>query len=138
MWGKFSNAGQICIGSDHVILIGPPEREERFLAYAKKAADRYAHGGTMARIINEAHFERLRGLVDGTTGQIVHGGDFSREELRVGITIVSHVERDDVLMGDEIFGPLLPVLRVDTLQEGVDLIRETETPLALYPPLRSD
>ena len=92
----------------------------------------------MARIVNEAHFERLQGLVDGTKGQIIHGGDFAREELRVGITIVSQVERDDVLMGDEIFGPLLPVLRVDTLQEGVDLIRETETLLALYPTLRSD
>jgi aldehyde dehydrogenase (NAD+) len=132
MWGKFSNAGQFCIGSDHVIVVGSPERQERFLAYAKKAADRYAYGGTMARIVNEAHFERLRGLLDGTKGQIVHGGDFSKEELSVGLTIVSHVERDDVLMGDEIFGPLLPVLRVDTLQEGVDLIRETETPLALY------
>jgi aldehyde dehydrogenase (NAD+) len=138
MWGKFSNAGQMCIGSDHVILVGTPEREERFLAYAKKAADRYAHGGTMARIVNEGHFERLKGLADGTKGQIVYGGDFSREELRVGITIVKDVERGDVLMGDEIFGPLLPVLRVDTLQEGVDLIRETETPLALYAPLRSD
>jgi aldehyde dehydrogenase (NAD+) len=132
MWGKFSNAGQICIGSDHVILVGSQEREELFLAYAKKAADRYAHGGTMARIVNEAHFERLQGLVEGTQGQIVHGGDFTIEDLRVGITIVKNVETGDVLMGDEIFGPLLPVLRVDTLQQGVDLIRETETPLALY------
>lgn len=138
MWGKFSNAGQICIGSDHVIVVGSPAQEEKFLSYAKKAAVSMARGGAgMSRIVNEAHFVRLTSLLEGTRGQVVHGGDANREELRVGLTIVRDVDRDDALMGDEIFGPLLPVLRVNDLEAAITLIRETETPLALYFPLNT-
>ena len=136
MWGKFSNGGQVCIGSDHVILVGPPEREERFIAYAKKAANTFTNGemegNRMARVVNEAHFERLEGLLKGTKGQIVHGGDLDREANTIGLTIVSGVTKDDSLMTDEIFGPLLPVLRVDTMEQAIDLVRQSEIPLALY------
>jgi aldehyde dehydrogenase (NAD+) len=133
MWGKFSNAGQICVGSDHVIIVGPPEREETFLAFAKKAANAFSRGGEgMARIVNDAHFNRIEGLLKGTKGQVVHGGDFDKEQSKIGITIVKGVDGDDSLMGDEIFGPLLPVLRVDTLEEAITLIKRTEIPLALY------
>ena len=131
MWGKFSNAGQICIGSDHVIIVGPPEREEKFIAYAKKATNSFSRGGTMANIVNGAHFERLEGLLKGTKGQIVHGGDLNREDLKIGITIVKGVESDDTLMSDEIFGPLLPILRVNTIDDAVHLVRQRDIPLAL-------
>lgn len=132
MWGKFSNAGQICIGSDHVIVVGSAAQEEKFLAYAKKAATAMARGGAgMSRIVNEAHFGRLSALLEGTNGLVVHGGDVDKEELRVGLTIVRDVDREDVLMGDEIFGPLLPVLRVGDTEEAIALIRQSETPLAL-------
>jgi acyl-CoA reductase-like NAD-dependent aldehyde dehydrogenase len=131
MWGKFTNAGQICVGSDHIIVVGTPEREEKFLAYAKKAANKLQAGGDMGRIINESHFGRLEGLLRGSKGQVVHGGDLDRERLRMGITIVKDVEEGDTLMGDEIFGPLLPVLRFDTLDEATSFVRKTETPLTL-------
>lgn len=132
MWGKFSNAGQICLGSDHVIVVGSPAQEEKFLAYAKKAASAMARGGTgMSRIVNEAHFGRLTSLLEGTRGQVVHGGDVIEEELRIGLTIVRDVDPQDALMGDEIFGPLLPVLRVNDIGEAITLIRQSETPLAL-------
>jgi acyl-CoA reductase-like NAD-dependent aldehyde dehydrogenase len=78
MWGKCSNAGQICVGSDHVIVVGPPEREEKFLAYATKAANSFARGGDLAKVVNEAHFGRLDGLLKGTKGQVVLGGDLDR------------------------------------------------------------
>jgi acyl-CoA reductase-like NAD-dependent aldehyde dehydrogenase len=132
MWGKFSNAGQICVGSDHVIIVGPPEREEKFLAYAKKAANSFARGGDLAKVVNEAHFGRLEGLLKGTKGQVVLGGDLDREGSKIGVTIVSGVEPGDSLMGDEIFGPLLPVLRVDGIEHAIGLIRQSEIPLALY------
>ena len=131
IWGKFSNAGQICVGSDHVVLVGTPEREEKFLAYAKKAANAFSRGGDLAKVVNEAHFARLESLLKGTKGQIVHGGDLDRQGLKIGLTIVRDVDREDTLMNDEIFGPLLPVLRVDTLEEAVGLIRQSEIPLAL-------
>jgi len=132
MWGKFSNAGQICIGSDHVVIVGPPEREEKFIAFAKKAANAFSRGGEMAKIVNDAHFGRLQELLKGTKGQIVHGGDFDRNRSKIGMTIIQGVESDDALMSDEIFGPLLPVLRVDTLDQAIKLIKQTEIPLALY------
>ena len=136
MWGKFSNAGQFCVGSDHVIVVGTPEREERFIAYMKRASNEFARG-QMARIVNDAHFGRLEALLGGTKGQVVHAGDLDRERLSMGITIVKDVKADDTLMGDEIFGPLLPVIRVDTLDEATSFIRQNETPLALYPSLKS-
>jgi acyl-CoA reductase-like NAD-dependent aldehyde dehydrogenase len=132
MWGKFSNAGQFCVGSDHVIVVGSAVQEEKFLSYAKKAAHKFQQNGDMGRIINDGHFNRLEGLLKNSSGQVVHGGDLDRETLRMGITIVNDVKREDSLMGDEIFGPLLPVLRVDTLDEGIKIIRQAETPLALY------
>ena len=136
MWGKFSNGGQVCIGSDHVILVGPPEREEKFIAYAKKAANAFTKGETegnrMARVVNEAHFKRLEGLLKGTEGQIVHGGDLDKESNTIGLTIISGVTKDDSLMSDEIFGPLLPVLRVETMEQAIELARQSEIPLALY------
>jgi len=134
MWGKFSNAGQICIGSDHVICVGSQEEEERFIALAKKAANKFGQGGHMAKIVNDAHFGRLQGLLSGTTGQVVHGGDVNSEERKMGITIVKDVTLGDTLMNDEIFGPLLPVLRVDTKDQAVDLIKQTDPPLALFVP----
>lgn len=131
MWGKFSNAGQICIGSDHVIIVGPPAQEEKFLAYAKKAANAFVRGGDLAKVVNEAHFGRLEGLLKGTKGQVVHGGDLDREGSKIGLTIVKGVEPGDALMSDEIFGPLLPVLRVDDMEQAIGLIRQSEIPLAL-------
>jgi aldehyde dehydrogenase (NAD+) len=131
MWGKFSNGGQFCIGSDHVIVVGSEEREEKFLAYAKKAANEFSKTGQMTRVVNAGHFGRLEGLFKNTGGQLVHGGDFDRENLKIGITIVKNVDKNDSLMGDEIFGPLLPVVRVDTIDQAVDSIRGREIPLAL-------
>lgn len=132
MWGKFSNTGQICLGSDHVIIVGPPEREEAFIALAKKAANNFSRGGNMSKIVNEAHFDRLEGLLKGTKGQVVHGGDLDRQNSMIGITIIKGVQSDDSLMSDEIFGPLLAIMRVDTLDEAIKLIKKTEIPLALY------
>ena len=131
IWGKFSNAGQICLGSDHVIVVGPPEREETFIALAKKAVNKFSRGN-MSKIVNEAHFDRLEGLLKGTKGQVVHGGDLDRQNSEIGITIIKGVQSDDSLMSDEIFGPLLPIIRVDMLDEAIKLIKKTEIPLALY------
>jgi len=87
----------------------------------------------MGRIINEVHFGRLEGLLKNSKGQVVHGGDLDRDKLKMGITIVKGIDAGDSLMSDEIFGPLLPVLRVDTLDNAVSLIRKAgEVPLALY------
>jgi aldehyde dehydrogenase (NAD+) len=132
VWGKFSNAGQICIGSDHVITVGSPEEEERFLVLIKKAARKFTYGGDMSRIINQAHFDRLQGLLQRSKGQVVFGGDFDRETKRIGLTVVQGVEFNDSLMGDEIFGPILPMVRVDTLDAAVSLIKSRDHPLALY------
>ena len=131
MWGKFCNAGQFCVGSDHVILVGTEQQENEFIALAKKAVSQMSAGGDMARIINDAHFGRLQGLLSATTGEIVHGGEANAKERTMDITIVRGVEPGDSLMGDEIFGPLLPILRTHSLDEAVKVIRQTDPPLAL-------
>jgi len=137
MWGKFSNGGQFCVGSDHVILVGTPEQEEKFLALAKNAATTMTSGGDMARIVNDAHFGRLSDLLSATKGQLVHGGDLNADDRKIGLTIVKDVGPEDSLMSDEIFGPLLPVLRVASLDDAVKLIRQTDPPLALYTGLKA-
>jgi aldehyde dehydrogenase (NAD+) len=88
----------------------------------------------MARIINKAHFNRLQKLLHFTKGKIVHGGeDLDAEELFIEPTVVTDVADDDVLMQDEIFGPILPVIPYKQLKDVKNIVRRIdEHPLGAY------
>ena len=85
------------------------------------------------RVINQRHFDRLSNLLLRTKGKIVIGGRMDRDDLYIEPTIVSDVPRDDSLMQDEIFGPILPIVVVEDIADAINYINERDHPLALYP-----
>ncbi|RXH90975.1 hypothetical protein DVH24_006920 [Malus domestica] len=88
----------------------------------------------LSRIVNPNHFARLTKLLDEdkVSGKIVHGGEMDKTNLRIAPTILLNVPQDSLIMTEEIFGPLLPILTVDKLEDSFDLINSGAKPLAAY------
>ena len=134
-WGKFPNAGQTCVAPDYVLV---HERVERRLVDALVRTLRNFYGDDprrsrdYARIVNDRHFERLSGLLAATSGTIAVGGEQDRSQRHLAPTVVTDVPLDDALMDDEIFGPILPVLRVGDMDDAVKYVTSRDKPLALY------
>ena len=141
VWGKFFNAGQTCIAPDYALV--HRSREPAFLAAARAAVERF-FGATeearqqspdLARIVDEGHFARVRGLIERSVAagaRPVAGARFDPATRYIAPTILSGVTPDMAVMGEEIFGPVLPVLAYDSLDEAVRLIRAGGKPLAMY------
>jgi aldehyde dehydrogenase (NAD+) len=133
LWGKLYNAGQTCVAPDYVLVERGAEGE---LLDAIRATLQDFYGPTpqrsadLARIINERHFDRLQGLLEGQ--DIAVGGGSDRADLFIEPTVVTGVDPESPLMQEEIFGPILPIVPWDTLQEAIDFVNDREKPLALY------
>lgn len=131
--GKFLNAGQTCVAPDYVLT--DPETAPA-LADALAAAVEERFGPDAAahpeygRIVNERHFDRLVGLLD--SGRTVTGGAHDRSERYIAPTVLSDVAPNSPVMREEIFGPVLPIVTVDGLDEAIGFINDREKPLALY------
>lgn len=130
---KFSNAGQMCVAPDY-ILVHESKREQLIEAlkkvvpafYGKNAASEEGYG----RIINEKQFNRIvQYLSDGT---IVYGGNYDVASLYIEPTILDGVSIDSNIMRDEIFGPILPILGFNTMEEAKAIIAKNPNPLAFY------
>ena len=130
---KFSNAGQMCIAPDYV-LVHTSKKDELITAlknairsfYSENAAESYNYG----KIINEKQFQRLTGYL--SQGTIVHGGHHNIRQLYLEPTILENVPLDAPLMKEEIFGPVLPVLTFNTLDEAKAIIQNNPDPLSFY------
>jgi acyl-CoA reductase-like NAD-dependent aldehyde dehydrogenase len=133
VWGKFLNAGQTCVAPDHVLV--HRDRADELMA-ALRARILHALGPDprfspdYGRIVHSRHLARLRRLLEGT--EVVHGGDFDEVERYLAPTLVWNPDPDSPIMAEEIFGPVLPVVPVDDLQEALAWLRERPTPLAVY------
>jgi acyl-CoA reductase-like NAD-dependent aldehyde dehydrogenase len=132
-WGKFMNAGQTCVAPDFVLV----ERAVRDdLVRALKQAVREFYGEApqqspdYGRIINRRHFERLTGYLG--SGRVVHGGQQEADDLYLAPTILTDVSPDAPVMQEEIFGPILPVLEFERLEDALARLRNRPIPLALY------
>lgn len=134
--GKFFNCGQTCIAPDYVIV----ERgiEQELLHHVKKSLLEFYGPSAEAshsygRIVNKNHFQRLKRMLDNTKGEVIHGGDTLEDDLYLAPTLVSNVQEGDSLLEDEIFGPILPFMVVDSVtKQGVDYVNQRDQPLALY------
>ncbi|WP_053384233.1 aldehyde dehydrogenase family protein [Leucobacter celer] len=132
-WGKFMNAGQTCVAPDYVL--GRPEVLRR-LAPAIGDAVHELYGSASARnpdygrIINDAQFERLLGYLGD--GEIEVGGDHDATSRFIAPTVLSGVSRDAAVMRDEIFGPILPLVEVDDLDDALAFVTGRDKPLAAY------
>ena len=139
LWGKTVNSGQTCVAPDYVLadrrikgaLLEEMRRELRRL-WGPDPLRRPDY----PRIVNEKHYRRLTGLLEGQTPFL--GGRCDPENLRVAPTVLDKAAPDDPVMQEEIFGPILPVLAYHTLEGAVRFIEERPRPLALYLFTRSD
>ncbi len=130
---KFSNAGQMCVAPDY-ILVHESKRVELIEALKKVVPQFYGNDAAKedgyGRIINEKQFNRIvQYLSDGT---IVYGGKYDAATLYIEPTILDGVSIDSNIMRDEIFGPLLPILSFNTMDEAKAIIAKNPNPLAFY------
>ncbi len=136
---KLLNAGQLCVTPDYLLLTKEQEPEFLKLAEAKIKELYYPNGEynkvDSSRIINEKNFLRIKGLVDEAVAdgaKIAVGGVFHQEEWRIEPTILTNVSKTSKIMDEEIFGPILPIINYEELDEIVQLINSKSKPLALY------
>ena len=131
-FGKVLNAGQTCVAPDYLMIeksVEAPFIEE----YKKALADFFPDGDMsgMVRIINDKHFERVCNILDNS-GNIVIGGARDAETRFIEPAVLTGVPIDSPAMQQEIFGPVLPVLPYEKLDDCIDFIRSRPKPLALY------
>jgi aldehyde dehydrogenase (NAD+) len=140
-WGKFVNAGQTCVAPDYVFV---HERVEADFLAALTARVAAQYGATeearraspdFARIVDHASSVRLARTLEETVSQgarVAIGGVADADHRYVSPTVLSDVPRESSIMREEIFGPILPVLRYRTLEEVIEYVRSRPKPLALY------
>ena len=133
LWGKFMNAGQTCVAPDF-LLVHKDIRKGLIEALINGIGKFYGpsprQSNDYARIINENHFERLiKYLEDGT---VLFGGEHDKKDLYISPTLLSNVEQSSLVMQDEIFGPILPIIEFETMEDVIDRIRSKPKPLSLY------
>tara|TARA_B100000029_G_scaffold150704_2_gene145903 strand:- start:4844 stop:6250 length:1407 start_codon:yes stop_codon:yes gene_type:complete len=141
VWGKCINAGQSCIAPDY-ILVHKKFKEKLIQKLSNRLNDVYGVTGEekqsspdFARIVNHHHWDRVNQLLEKTVhegGTIAHGGGKDEAENFIEPTLINNVKPGMKIMEEEIFGPLLPILSFESLDECINIINARPKPLALY------
>lgn len=132
-FGKFVNCGQTCVAPDYIYCA--ESVKDVFLKELKRQismqyGDRPLQNPAYGKLINRKHFDRVCGLIDRE--KVVCGGETDPESLRIAPTVMDRVTWEDPVMGEEIFGPVLPVLTYRSLKGIAKKINSMDSPLALY------
>ena len=132
-FGKLLNCGQTCVAPDYLLI--DRKVKDEFLGYLKKhivsmIGDDALQNKNYVRMVSRRHYDRVMGLID--PAKVVFGGKGDEETLHIQPTILDNVTADDAVMQEEIFGPVLPVIAYDSINEAVEFINTREHPLALY------
>ena len=132
-WGKLLNAGQTCTSPDFIVV--HKDIKDQLIEALKKQINTFygadiKNNPDFGRIINQRHFERLQKLMKDT--KIVFGGETDESQRYIAPTIIDNVTWDSPVMQEEIFGPLMPILTFETLEEVASELAKREKPLALY------
>ncbi len=131
--GKWANAGQTCVAPDYV-LVEKTVEENLLRALKETLVDFYGpeprNNPAFGKIVNQRHVERLKGLLG--SGRIVAGGEVNAADRYVAPTILRDVRGDEPVMQEEIFGPILPVIPVESVGHAIRFINARAKPLALY------
>ena len=132
-WGKFTNAGQTCIAPDYILT--DAETEKKLVPLLQEAltnmfGENPETSDSYGRIVNDRHFERLASLL--ASGKVAIGGQTNAQTRYIAPTVLTGVTADSPVMQEEVFGPILPVLRADDLAAAIRFIRKGDKPLAAY------
>jgi aldehyde dehydrogenase (NAD+) len=130
-WTKLINSGQICIAPDYVLA--DAKIRDQLVDKIKDAVTTFESenpGGK--RIVNERHFDRLTTALAGTKGDVVVGGGSDAATISIQPTVVVDPDPAETLMTDEIFGPILPIMTVQSLDDAIGFVNSRPKPLAAY------
>jgi acyl-CoA reductase-like NAD-dependent aldehyde dehydrogenase len=133
VWGKFTNAGQTCVAPDYFLVDN--KIKKKFIEEVTKTIKEFygenpKQSENFGRIITERHFIRVSGLLKNA--DVVCGGDTDISEKYIAPTILDNVKPQDAVMQEEIFGPLMPIIGYDKLEDAIALVKSGGKPLALY------
>jgi aldehyde dehydrogenase (NAD+) len=134
MWAKSYNCGQTCVAPDYVLV--HKNVHDKFIDTVKRVAQEFWGDNAQAskdygRIVNVRHHRRLMALLPGS-GEVVVGGKADEADRFIAPTVLKDVPEHAPVMRDEIFGPILPVIKVDSIEHAIQFIRARPKPLALY------
>lgn len=135
VFGKYLNCGQTCVAPDYVLchesikdkLVAALEKEIT-LQCGTNAVTNPEYG----KIVNEKHFTRLKGLIDSSKEKVIFGGEMSSVQNKIAPTLMLDVTRDDAVMKEEIFGPILPIMTYSSLLTVISDLEALDHPLAAY------
>ena len=133
VFGKYLNCGQTCVAPDYVLCHSSVK--DAFLAEVKNQITLQFGTAPLenpdyGKIVNEKHFTRLRSLIDPQ--KVVVGGQVRADTVQIAPTVLDNVCPEDAVMGQEIFGPIMPILTFDRFDDVVDGLKSASSPLALY------
>lgn len=133
VWGKFLNAGQTCVAPDYM-YVHSSVTEQLIEALRHEITEQYGkeplQNDNYVRIVSDRHFERLCTFLQD--GKPVIGGSYKKETLHIEPTVLTNVTWQSAVMEDEIFGPILPIIEYDKLEDVIKTIQQHPKPLALY------
>lgn len=131
VWGKFLNGGQTCIAPDYILVEEVIKAKFEELLLKKIQSTNYEEGAPhYTSIIDERNFDRLVNMIDPK--KVILGGDFKKQTLHISPTVMTDVSWDDLVMQEEIFGPILPIISYQSYDEALTSILEKEKPLSAY------
>jgi len=131
VWGKLLNAGQTCIAPDYVLV--HKSIEGKFIEQLKSeitSQDFSFEKDNYVQIINDSNFERLKRML--IPEKIVFGGETDSENRYIQPTLMTGVSLEDEVMQEEIFGPILPIITYETLDQAIRVVKKFPKPLACY------
>jgi len=137
-WGKFVNAGQVCIAPDY-IYVHKSKQEELVNEFTKVIKSFYGDNANQSEsytcIVNASHKGRVASMIDNAKEEgatVSYGGKVDEKSNAIEPTILTNVKMSSKVMQEEIFGPILPIIPYDSIEEVIDTINSKEKPLALY------
>lgn len=141
LWGKYANNGQTCIAPDHIYVQASVKDE--FVRQCKAVLDATYGSDTaaqkaspyLARVVNQRHTGRIKALLDDATARgakVLAGGGVDEADCFVAPTLLDNIPADAKIMSEEIFGPLLPIISFNRIEDVIDRINADPKPLALY------
>lgn len=135
LWGKLVNLGQTCVAPDYVLC--SQNMEAKLIREIRKLiklwyGENPQLSPDLGRIVNERNYKRIIEILKTTDASIVIGGETNDEERYIAPTVLSGVKPSDAVMQQEIFGPILPILNVDSANDAISFINERDKPLTMY------
>ena len=133
VFGKYLNCGQTCVAPDYVLCESSVKDkfiDEVIKQIKNQYGDNPLENKDYGKIINEKHFERLCCLIDKS--KVVIGGETNSKTNQIAPTVMDNVTETDAVMGEEIFGPIMPILTFNSFDKLIEELKDKDKPLALY------